>query len=136
MQFVTDIAPADLVGIRLIGESDQFAIYACGESTYLLVQRHGGIAWTGLLLSGDGLFRMSRLLGDAARDLYRDVASRLSPNQQAPAYEAGEIDPAAYTEARDSAAESPELYQDDLTEERQVSPVLRDIVASTLVLDP
>jgi hypothetical protein len=33
-----------------------------------------------LRLSGDGLFRVSSLLGEATRHLYREVASRLSPN--------------------------------------------------------
>ncbi len=36
-----------------------------------------------LRLSGDGLFRISALLNDAMRHLYREVASRLSPNNVA-----------------------------------------------------
>ena len=32
--------------------------------------------------------------------------------------------------------ERPDLYQDDLTEERQPTPAQRDDVASTEVLDP
>jgi len=32
--------------------------------------------------------------------------------------------------------ERPDLYQDDLTEERQITPAQRDDVASTEVLDP
>ncbi|GAC1580432.1 MAG: hypothetical protein NVS3B7_14980 [Candidatus Elarobacter sp.] len=137
MEFVTDIVPADLVGIRLIAESDQFAVYATGESTYLLVQRHSGTAWTGLLMSGDGVFRMSAMLGEATRDLYRDLATRLSPaNKHEAPFEPGAIDAGAYHQKRDTATERRELYQDDLTEERQISPVLRDIVASTIVLDP
>jgi hypothetical protein len=137
MHFVTNIAPSDLVGIRAIAESDQFAVYACGLSTYLVVQRHAGTAWTGLLLSGDALFRMNGLLGEATRDLYRELAAQLSPvNQRGTAYESRVIDAATFGEQRDTAAERRELYQDDLTEERQISPVLRDIVAATLVLDP
>ena len=36
-----------------------------------------------LRISGDGLFRISALLNDAMRHLYREVASRLSPNRTA-----------------------------------------------------
>ena len=32
--------------------------------------------------------------------------------------------------------ERPDLYQDDLTEERQPSPAARDVVAGTQTLDP
>ena len=32
--------------------------------------------------------------------------------------------------------ERPDLYQDDLTQERQITPAQRDDVASTEVLDP
>jgi hypothetical protein len=66
-----------------IAESDQFAIYAIGDGTYLLVQRHQGTAWTALQLSGDGVFRVGSLVVDAMRHLYRDVASQLSPAQLA-----------------------------------------------------
>jgi hypothetical protein len=66
--------------LEKIAESDLFAIYAVGSQTYLLVQRHKGTPWMALRLSGDGLFRISALLGDATRHLYRDMASHLSPN--------------------------------------------------------
>ena len=62
-----------------IAESDQFAVYAVGEDTYVLVQRHSALPWTGVSLSGDGLFRVGSLMVDAMRHLYRDVASNLSP---------------------------------------------------------
>ncbi|MDQ2993161.1 MAG: hypothetical protein M3R30_10145 [Candidatus Eremiobacteraeota bacterium] len=137
MEFVTNIAPTDMVGIRLIAESNQFAIYATGDATYLLVHRHAGMPWTGLLLSGDGLFRITGLLVEATRDLYRDVAACLSPaNREQPPFESVAIDAAVFNEPPDSAAERKDLYQDDLTEERQISPVLREVLASNLVLDP
>jgi hypothetical protein len=79
MEFVTEIAPSDLAGIRLLGESGQFAIYATGRERYLLVQRHTALPWTGLVLSGDAIFRFSELLGAAGRDLYHEVAVALSP---------------------------------------------------------
>ncbi|MGH7706629.1 MAG: hypothetical protein ACREM8_09090 [Vulcanimicrobiaceae bacterium] len=67
-------------GRKPLAESDQFAIYAVGNDNYLLVQRHEGTPWTGLRVSGDGLFRIGGLLVDAMRHLYRDVAAQLSPN--------------------------------------------------------
>lgn len=135
MDFVHAIAPTDLVGIKLIAESNQFAIYATGLETYLLVQRHESMPWTGILFSGDGLFRISGLLGEATRDLYHDVAGRLSPaNREEPVFAA-----ASTASPRTNGVvgtESRDLYHDDLTDERAISPVLRDIVAATLVLDP
>lgn len=80
MDFIESIDKAALESRQPIAESDLFAIYAVGEQTYILVQRHQGVPWMGLRLSGDGLFRVSSLLGDATRHLYREVASRLSPN--------------------------------------------------------
>jgi hypothetical protein len=82
MDFVTGIAERDLAGKRLIAESSQFAVYATGGDTYLLVQRHAGMPWTGLRMSGDGVFRISGLLNDATRDLYREVAGQLSPSHR------------------------------------------------------
>lgn len=79
MDFVNEISPADVAGLKLIAESNQFAVYATGGDMYLLLQRHASRPWTGLHLSGDGLFRVSGLLVDATRDLYRNVAGRLSP---------------------------------------------------------
>ncbi len=80
MDFIEQIDPSAVEGLEKLAESDQFAMYAVGAQTYLLVQRHEGTPWMALRLSGDGLFRISTLLGDAMRHLYRDVSSRLSPN--------------------------------------------------------
>jgi hypothetical protein len=82
MELVEPIDPATVAGIEPLAESDQFAIYAVGNGTYLLVQRHAGTPWMGLRLSGDGVFRVGSLIGAAMRDLYRDLASQLSPNYQ------------------------------------------------------
>ncbi len=82
MDFVSDIDPADVAKMASVAESDQFAIYACGNDTYLLVQRHSGRPWTGLRLSGDGIFRVGSLMVDAMRHLYRDVARDLSPDRR------------------------------------------------------
>jgi hypothetical protein len=81
--FSEQIDQSDFEGLEQIAESGQFAIYADGNQTYLLVQRHEGTPWMALRLSGDGLFRISALLNDAMRHLYREVASRLSPNNSA-----------------------------------------------------
>ena len=81
MHFSERIDQGNFEGLEQIAESDQFVIYAAGNQTYLLVQRHQGTPWTTLRLSGDGLFRISALLNDAMRHLYREVASRLSPNR-------------------------------------------------------
>jgi hypothetical protein len=83
MYFNEQIDQSTLDGLEQIAESDQFGIYAVGNQTYLLVQRHQGTPWMALRISGDGLFRMSALLNDAMRHLYREVASRLSPNNVA-----------------------------------------------------
>ena len=48
MEFVSEISQSDLVGIRLLAESNQFAIYATGLERYLIVQRHATLPWTGL----------------------------------------------------------------------------------------
>jgi hypothetical protein len=80
MDFIEAIDRSALKDLQPIAESDLFAIYPVGDQTYLLVQRHQGTPWMGLRLSGDGLFRVSSLLCDATRHLYREVASRLSPN--------------------------------------------------------
>ena len=135
MDFVNTISPNDLVGIKLVAESNQFAIYATGRETYLLIQRHESMPWTGILLSGDGVFRISSLLSEATRDLYREVAGQLSPsNHEQAAFESHSIMPAAAKPS--SGTERRDLYENDLTEEREISPVLRDMVAATLVLDP
>lgn len=80
MDFLDHVDRAAIDGREPIAESDQFAIYAIGSDTYLLVQRHGSTPWTALRLSGDGVFRVGTLMIDAMRHLYRDVASNLSPN--------------------------------------------------------
>ena len=79
MNFIDEIDLAQLDAMEPVAESDQFAIYAAGADTYVLVQRHKGTPWTALRLSGDGIFRVGSLLIDAMRHLYRDVASNLSP---------------------------------------------------------
>jgi hypothetical protein len=80
MDFIERIDHSSVEGLEQIAESNQFAIYALGGQTYLLVQRHEGTPWAALRLSGDGLFRISALLNDTMRHLYRDIASQLSPN--------------------------------------------------------
>ena len=80
MDFLNSVDRAAIDGLEPLAESDQFAIYAVGSDTYLLVQRHGSTPWTALRLSGDGIFRVGSLLTDAMRHLYRDVASNVSPS--------------------------------------------------------
>jgi hypothetical protein len=80
MYFNERIDQSTVEGLELVAELDLFAIYALGSQTYLLVQRHQGTPWMALRVSGDGLFRISALLNDAMRHLYRSLASRLSPN--------------------------------------------------------
>jgi len=84
MDFVSTIGERDVAGMKFVAESGQFAIYAAGDDTFVLVQRHAGMPWTGLRLSGDGLFRISGLLSDATRVLYRELASKLSPTNREP----------------------------------------------------
>jgi hypothetical protein len=79
MEFVAQIDRAKLESQKPLAESDQFAVYAEGGDTYLLVQRHAGTPWAAVRLSGDGVFRVGSLLVEAMRHLYRDVASNLSP---------------------------------------------------------
>lgn len=66
----------------LLAESNEFAIYDFGNDTYALVQRHEGVEWQGITVSGDGLFRAAELLSKATRTLYRDLASQLSPKRR------------------------------------------------------
>ncbi len=63
---------------RLVAESSEFAIFDVGQDTYALVHRHEAVAWQGITISGDGLFRVAELVALAMRSLYRDVASELS----------------------------------------------------------
>ena len=82
MELIDNLDRALVRDLQPLAESDQFAIYAIGEETYLLVHRHAGTPWTGVTLSGDGLFRVGSLMVDAMRHVYRDVASNLSPNKR------------------------------------------------------
>jgi hypothetical protein len=84
VDFVTTIGESEVAAMKFVAESGQFAIYAAGDDTFVLVQRHAGMPWTGLRLSGDGLFRISGLLSDATRVLYRELASKLSPTNREP----------------------------------------------------
>ncbi len=79
MEIIDGLDQGTFAGKTPIAESDQFAIYAEGDDTYIIVQRHGGTPWTAVRLSGDGVFRVGTLLVEAMRHLYRDVASNLSP---------------------------------------------------------
>ena len=83
MDFIERIDAATVAGHTLLAESDQFALYAAGDETYLIVQRHAGTPWTAVRLSGDGVFRVATLLVEAMRHLYREVAALLSPNRVA-----------------------------------------------------
>jgi len=80
MKLWTDIETDVLAGSKCLAESDEFAVYDVGHDTYALVLRHSGMPWQGVTLSGDAIFRVSELLIKAGRSLYRDVASRLSPD--------------------------------------------------------
>lgn len=78
----TKVDKTSLANSVPLAESDQFAIYAVGDDTYLLVQRHEGTDWMALRVSGDGVFRVASLLSEATRHLYRDIAAKLAPNYQ------------------------------------------------------
>ena len=82
MELIDEIDQVEVRAMQPLAESEQFAIYAVGEETYLLVQRHAGTPWTGVTFSGDGLFRVASLMVDAMRHVYRDLASNLSPNRK------------------------------------------------------
>ncbi|MDP9023914.1 MAG: hypothetical protein M3N13_00880 [Candidatus Eremiobacteraeota bacterium] len=82
MKLIEHLDQAELADKLPVAESDQFAIYAIGEDTYMLVQRHAGTRWEGVTFSGDALFRVGSLMVEAMRDVYRDVASHLSPNHR------------------------------------------------------
>jgi hypothetical protein len=137
MEFVNEVAPGDLVGIRLVAESNQFAIYATGLERYLIVQRHATMPWTGLMLSGDAIFRFSELLGAAGRDLYHDVAGQLSPvnRERNVVYE--EV-AAVYVDGRprEPKPERRGVFQNELIEERGAPPERRADAAATLHGDP
>jgi len=80
MDFIERIDPGTVANLTPVAESDQFAMYAVGDETYMLVQRHAGTPWMAVRFSGDGVFRVGSLMVDAMRHLYRDLASQLSPN--------------------------------------------------------
>jgi hypothetical protein len=78
VKLVESIDRSKLEGCRLIAESNEFAIFDVGNDTYALVHRHEAVDWQGITISGDGLFRVAELVSQAARSLYRDVATELS----------------------------------------------------------
>ena len=78
MKLIESFDPATLDEGRLVAESSEFAIFDVGQDTYALVHRHEAVAWQGITISGDGLFRVAELLARATRSLYRDVAGELS----------------------------------------------------------
>lgn len=82
MNHIESIDQSMVENLELVAESNEFAIYALGEETYLLVHRHAGTPWTAVRLSGDGVCRVGLLIVGAMRHLYREVASNLSPNNQ------------------------------------------------------
>ncbi len=82
MKLWTDIEKDVLAGSTCLAESNEFAVYAVGNDTYALVLRHHGMPWQGVTLSGDGVFRVTELMAAASRSLYREVASRLSPDHK------------------------------------------------------
>jgi hypothetical protein len=78
MKLVESIDREMLEKARLVAESSEFAIFDVGHDTYALVHRHEAVAWQGIMISGDGLFRVAELLARGMRSLYRDVAAELS----------------------------------------------------------
>jgi hypothetical protein len=78
MKLVQSIDREVLERGRLIAESSEFAIFDVGKDTYALVHRHEAVDWQGIMISGDGLFRIADLLARATRSLYRGVAGELS----------------------------------------------------------
>jgi hypothetical protein len=74
MQLHATFDRGELDGAHCIAESGEYALYARGRDSYLLVQRHGGTPWSAISISGDGVFRIGGLLVDAMRHLYRHMA--------------------------------------------------------------
>jgi hypothetical protein len=81
MKLVNTITPEALEQAALVAESSEFAIYDVGNETYALVHRHASVEWQAITISGDGIFRVVEILAQAARVLYRNVASDLSKQQ-------------------------------------------------------
>jgi hypothetical protein len=84
MELLSSISQKRFDGVPCLAESNEFALYQLENDTYALVHRHQGVAWQGVTLSGDALFRVNELLATAARTLYRGLASELSTRQQVP----------------------------------------------------
>ena len=82
MELLSDVSQQRFAGVPCLAESSEFALYQLENDTYALVHRHQGVAWQGVTLSGDALFRVNELLATAARTLYRDLASDLSTRRQ------------------------------------------------------
>jgi hypothetical protein len=82
MKVMTSVDRATVERSTCLAESNEFAIYHLGNDTFALLQRHQGVEWQGVTLSGDGLFRVAELLTKATRRLYRDLAGRLRPVEQ------------------------------------------------------
>jgi hypothetical protein len=78
MKLVERFDRETLENARLVAESSEFAIFDVGQDTYALVHRHEAVAWQGITISGDGLFRVAELIAQATRSLYRSVAAELS----------------------------------------------------------
>ncbi len=76
MKFMTTVDRGLLERSTCLAESNEFAIFRLDNDTFALVQRHQGVDWQGVTLSGDGLFRVGELLSTATRTLYRVLASR------------------------------------------------------------
>ncbi len=81
MKLVIAVDAEALERAPLIAESNEFAIFDVGNDTYALVHRHEAVEWQAITISGDALFRVLEILAQAARRLYRNVASDLSKEQ-------------------------------------------------------
>ncbi|MGH7716802.1 MAG: hypothetical protein ACREML_12490, partial [Vulcanimicrobiaceae bacterium] len=75
---LNQVGPELLKGAKLVADSNEFAIYAMGNDAYALVHRHRAVEWQAITISGDGVFRITEMLAQATRSLYRDVAGDLS----------------------------------------------------------
>ena len=82
MKIMSNVDQGLLERSDCLAESNEFAIYRLDKDTFALVQRHQGMPWQGVTLSGDGIFRVGELWAKAARTLYRDLAARLRPERQ------------------------------------------------------
>ena len=81
MKLLTQVDRDTLSDATCVAESNEFAVYALGSETFALVHRHEGTEWEGITISGDGVFRVTALLTDVTRQLYRDMARNLSEAQ-------------------------------------------------------